>query len=102
MKTSRRRPHTVDVAETASLALLRVMQTASPVDSNVAFLAVETSSALHTTTCANTAELEEAIKHRTVVAHVVLALLPHEAVHVVGCDFLKKLDVLVGVELRHL
>jgi hypothetical protein len=94
--------HTIDVAKTTGLALLGVMQTASPIDGDVALLAVEASRALHATACADAAELEEAIEDGAVVADVVLALLSHKGVHIVGRDLLKEFDVLVGVELRHL
>jgi len=94
--------HTVDVAETTGLAFLGVMQTASPVDSNIAFAAVQPRRTLHTATSADTAELEQTVEDRTVVADVVFALLFAEVVHVVWGDALQEVDVLVGVELGHL
>ena len=78
------------------------MQTASPVDGNVAFLAVETRRALHAAACADAAELEQPIENRTVIPDVVLALLSHKGVHVVRRDSLQEFNVFVGMELRHL
>lgn len=94
--------HTVDVTESTGFTLLGVMQTAGPVDSNVALAAVQSCSTLHTATSADAAELEQAVEDWAIVADVVLALLFAEVVHVVGSDALQKIDVLVGVELGHL
>jgi len=55
-----------------------VVQTASPIDGNVALLAIETRGTLHAATGANSAELEQAVKDRAVVADVVFALLSHK------------------------
>jgi hypothetical protein len=93
---------TVDVAETASLALLCVMKSTGPIDSNVAFLTVEPGCTLHGAASTDTAELEQAIKHGAVVAHVVFSLFPHVVVHIVRGHLLEKVDVLVGVKLGHL
>lgn len=93
---------TVDIAEAAGLALLCVVQAAGPVDGNVALAAVQASGALHGAAGADAAELEQAVEDRAVVADVVLALLAREVVHVVGRDLVQEVDVLVGVELRHL
>jgi hypothetical protein len=92
---------TIDVAEATCFALLCVMQTASPVDGDVAFSAVQSCSALHAASSADTTELEQAIEDGTVVADVVLALLLAEVIHVVWSDALKEIDVFVGVELGH-
>ena len=78
------------------------MQATGPVDSDIALVAVEPGSALHAAASANTTELEQAVEHGAVVAHIVFALLSHEAVHVVWGDLLQELDVLVRMELRHL
>lgn len=93
---------TIDVAEAAGFALLCVVKTTGPVDSNVALGAVQSGRTLHATAGADSAELEETIEHRAIVAHVILALLPHVAVHVVGSDLLQEVNVVVGMELRHL
>lgn len=93
---------TIDIAEATCFTLLGVMQTTSPVDSNVAFAAVQAGCALHCATCADTAKLEQAVKHGTVIADVVFALLLSKVVHVVWRDLVQKVDVLVCVELRHL
>jgi len=92
---------TIDVTETASLALLCVMQTARPVDGNVALLAIQTGRALHAATGADAAELEQAVEDWAIVTNVELGLLPVEGLNIVGGDFLKEFDVFVGVELAH-
>ena len=66
---------TVHIAESASFAFLGVMKTASPIDCNVALLAVQTGGTLHATTSADTAELEQAIEHGTIISDIVFALL---------------------------
>jgi hypothetical protein len=96
-----RRILTVDIAETTSFALLCVVQSAGPVDRDIALPAVQTRRTLHGASRADSAKLEQAVKHRTIVADIVLALLLSKAVHVVGRDLVQELDVLVGVELRH-
>lgn len=93
--------NTVHVAETASLALLRMMQTTSPIDGNVALLSVEPCSAFHGSTGTDATELEKTIEYRAVIADVVLGLLAHVTVHIVWRNPPKKFDVLVGVKLGH-
>lgn len=92
---------TIDIAETTGLRLLRVMKPASPVDRDVALLAIQASGTLHAAASADTTKLEETIKDRTVVAHVVLALLAHVVVHVIRGHLLKEVDVVVGMKLCH-
>lgn len=92
---------TIDVAEATGFALLGVMQATSPVNCDVALLAVEAGGALHAASSADAAELEEAVKYGTVISDVVFALLLLVGVHVVGGDFLQEIDVLVRVELGH-
>jgi hypothetical protein len=77
------------------------MQATRPVDCDIALSSVQTRRAFHCATRADTAELEQPIEHRAVVSDVVLALLLREVVHVVRGDFVEKVNVLVGVELRH-
>ena len=93
---------TVDIAEAAGLALLGVVQSTGPVDSNVAFVAAETSGTLHASASADAAELEKAVENRTIISDIVFSLLLRERLHVLGGHLLEKVDVLVGVELRHL
>lgn len=78
------------------------MKTTCPIDRNVAFATVEACSTLHTATSRDTTELEEAIKHRTIVTDIELALLFHKGIHVVWRHLLEKVDILVGMELGHL
>jgi len=93
--------HTIDVAKATGLAFLGMMQTASPVDSNVALAAVQPCGALHAASSTDTTEFEQSVEHRTVVADVVFALFFAEVVHVVWCDALQEIDVFIGVELGH-
>jgi hypothetical protein len=78
------------------------MKTSSPIDCDVAFATVQTRCTLHATTRADTTELEESVKDRTIITNIVFPLLLGERVHIVGCDLLKEVDVLVGMELGHL
>jgi hypothetical protein len=96
-----RRTLTIDVAETTSFALLRVMQATRPVDCNIALSSVQTRSTLHSASSADTAELKQAVEDWTIVSNVVFALLLGEVIHVVWRDLVQKLNVLVRVELRH-
>lgn len=94
-------PHTVDITEATSLALFRVMQTTSPVDGNIALVTIQSCGALHTAAGTDAAKLEETVENGAIVADIVFALLTHEAVHVIGRNFLQELNVLVGVKLCH-
>lgn len=78
-----------------------MVQTAGPVDGDVALAAVQTRCALHGAAGADAAELKQAVEHGAVVADVVLALLLGVLVHVVGGYLVQEVNVLVRVELRH-
>lgn len=93
---------TIDVTEPTSFALFCVMESTSPVDSNVTLLPVESCSSFHASTCADTTELEEAVKYWTVVADVEATLFFLVCVHVVGSDLFQEVDVFVRVKLCHL
>lgn len=92
---------TVDIAESTSFSLLRMMQSTSPVYSDVALAPVQSRSALHTAAGADPTELEQTIEHRAVISNVVFALLLCVAVHVVWCYPVQEVDILVCVELGH-
>ena len=77
------------------------MQTAGPVDSDVALPTVQTRRALHGAAGADAAKLEQSIEDWTIIPDIVLALFLGEVVHVVGSDLVEEVDVLVRVELRH-
>ena len=79
-----------------------MMQPSRPIDGDIALAAIQPRRALHTAPRTDATELKQAIKHGTVIANIVLALLLGKTVHVVGGDPLQEVDVLVGVELRHL
>ena len=93
---------TIYIAEAAGLALFGVMKTTCPVDCNVTFAAIQSCSTLHTATCTDAAKFEKTIKDWAVVTHVETALLFLVGLHVVGCHFFEKIDVLIRVELGHL
>jgi hypothetical protein len=78
-----------------------MMQSACPIDGDIAFPSVQTRRALHGASRTDTTELEQAVKDRAVVSNIVLALLLGEIVHIVWCDLVQELDVLVRVELCH-
>lgn len=78
------------------------METAGPVDSNIAFVAVQSRSTLHTTSCANSTEFEKAVEDRTIVSNIVPTLFFGEVIHVVRCHLGQEVDIFIGVELGHL
>lgn len=79
--------HTVYVAETTCFTLFRVMQTASPVDRNVALIPIQARSTFHAATRANSTEFKKSIENGTVVSDVVSSLLLRIIIHVVRRDF---------------
>lgn len=93
---------TIDIAKSTGFALLGVVQSTSPIDGDVALLPVETGCALHGAASADTTELEQPVKDRTIITDVVLSLFAHVTVHVVWGDSSQEVDVLVCVELGHL
>jgi hypothetical protein len=97
----RNRSFTVDITEATCFTLFRVVQASCPVDGDVALIPVQPRSALHAATCADPAELEKAVKDRTVVTNVISALLSDERVHIIRGHLGQEVDVFVGVELRH-
>jgi hypothetical protein len=78
------------------------MKASRPIHSDVAFAPVETGCTLHATTRADAAKLEKPIKDRAIVSDIELALLFRVALHIVWGNFLKKLNVFIGVKLGHL
>ena len=92
---------TVDVAKAARLALLGMMETASPIHSDIAFLSVQSSSSFHASPSTDSTELEQAVEYRAIIPDIETTLLFRVVLHVVWGDFLQKIDVLVGVELGH-
>ena len=79
-----------------------MMKSSSPVDGNVALVTIQSCSTFHAAASANAAKVKQTIKDRAVIPDVELALLPHMGIHVLGRDFLEKIDVFVGVKLGHL
>lgn len=79
-----------------------MMKSSSPVDSDVAFLAVESGSPFHTATCTDATELKQAVEHRAIIANVEFRLLALVTVHVFGANLLQEVYVVVGVKLGHL
>jgi hypothetical protein len=78
------------------------MQPPGPINSNIALPAIQPGSTLHTPARTNATKLKQAIENGTIVADIILALLLGKIVHIIGGDPLQEVDVLVGVELRHL
>ena len=93
---------TIHVAETASLALLCVVETTSPVYSDITFVAIEASRTLHATPGTNTTEFKETVEHGTIITHVVLALLFCKRIHIIRGNLGEEVDVFVRMELGHL
>lgn len=93
---------TIDVAETAGLALLCMVQATSPVNRDVAATTVEARGAFHRTAGADGTILKQAIEDRTISADVVLQGLLLAGSYRVRGDALEKFNVLVGMELGHL
>lgn len=93
---------TVYIAEAAGFTLFRVMETARPVDRNVTFAAIQPCSTLHAASCTDAAKLEQAVKNWAVITHVEPALLFLVRLHIVGCHFLKELNVFICMKLGHL
>jgi len=79
-----------------------VVQTTSPIHSHVAFTPVQSCSTLHAATCADAAEFEKAIEHRTVVPYIEPTLLFLVCLHIIWGDFVEEINVFICVELRHL
>ena len=78
------------------------MQSACPVNCNIAFPSIQSRCSLHAAARADAAKLKQAIKNRTIITYIVSSLLLHEVVHVVRRHALQEIHVLVGMELCHL
>lgn len=98
----RRRKLTVDIAKPTGLALLRMMETTGPIDSNVTLLTVKPGGAFHTPTGTDPAELKKPIENGTVVSNVESTLFFLVGLHIIRSDFLQEFDVLISVKLGHL
>lgn len=88
--------HTINIAESTRLALLRMMQTSRPVHRNIAFISTQTRGALyhiihniqsapaaltqkirtHRPSSRYRAIIKQPIKHRTVVSHIIYTPIP--------------------------
>lgn len=93
--------HTVNVAEATCFTLLGMVKSTGPIDGDVAFAPVQAGCSLHTTTSTDAAEVKKSIEDWTIIADVVFTLLLGEVVHIVRCDLLQEVDVLIRVELGH-
>jgi hypothetical protein len=93
---------TIDIAESTCFTLLCVMKASSPIHSDVAFAAVETGCPFHAATRADAAELEKSIKDWAIISDIEFALLFRVAFHIIWRDFLKELNIFIGVKLGHL
>lgn len=79
-----------------------MVETTSPVYSNITFVAVKSSRTLHATTGTNTTEFKETVEHGAIITDIVLALLFCKRIHVIRCHLGEKVDVFVRMELGHL
>jgi hypothetical protein len=77
------------------------MKSPGPVDGDVAFAPVQAGCPLHTSTSTDAAEVKQSIEDWTIITDVVFSLLLGEVVHIVRCDLLEEVDVLIRVELGH-
>jgi hypothetical protein len=77
------------------------MQASSPIHGDVTFAAVKTCCTLHATTRADATELEKSIEDWAIISDIELALLFRVAFHIVWGDFLKELNIFIGVKLGH-
>lgn len=93
---------TIYVAKATCFILFGMMQSAGPVDRNVAFATIQSCRAFHAAAGTDATELEQSIKHRAVITDVMLVLLLGKVIHVVEGHPFKKVDILIGVELCHL
>ena len=94
--------HTIDVAKAAGFTFFRVMQPAGPIYGDIAFTPIESCSTFHASTSADTAELKQSIENWAIVANIESTLLFLVLLHVIRCDSVKKVDIFVCMELRHL
>lgn len=83
MEMLKKRVLAIHITESATFAFLRVMETSRPVYGNIAFSAIQSGSTLHTSTGADAAEFEEAIKNGRIATYIVLILLVDIVVHVI-------------------
>lgn len=77
------------------------METTSPIDSDVAFFAVQSCCAFHAATCTDAAKLEETIEDWAIVSDIVFGLFFRIPLHVIRRDLLEELDIFVCMELCH-
>ena len=94
----------IDVAEAGGLGLLGVMESPGPVDGDVGVVVVEADGAVDRRPGVQLGELEEAVEHGTVgvLSGVELLHLAGVLPQVVRVDLGQEVDVVVGVEGRHL
>lgn len=93
---------TVNVTKAARFTFLCMMKTTRPVDRNVALISVEARRTFHGASCADSTELKKTVKHRAVITNVITALFLRVLVHIIGCNFGKKIYVFIGMKLGHL
>lgn len=89
----------IDVAETAGLGFLRMVQTTGPIDRNVCLVVVETHCTAHAASSADLTVLVQAIEHGAVLPDVEPRQLRAVLLHIVRSDLLEEVDVVIGMEL---
>jgi len=96
-----RQDNVVDIAEPTGLAFFRVVETACPVDGNIRLLHIELHSAADGASRGQLTKVEKAVEDWAILAHVEALQLFNVVVHVLWCNHLEELYVVVGVEFRH-
>lgn len=91
----------VDVTEAGRLKLLGVMEPAGPVNGDVAAILVQLHRTVQRRASIHGTEVVEALKHRTVLAHVEVVQVLAVRGQVLRRDPLQELDVLIVVEPAH-
>jgi len=78
-----------------------MVQTAAPVDSDVAAVVVQLGSAVQGSACVHGTEVEEAVEHRTVVSHVEVAQVLCVTLQILWRDTLQELHIVFRMEATH-
>lgn len=88
----------IHVAKSGRLALLGMMQAASPINGNVAVAMVELDGAPHGTSSVGLAKIIQTIKHGAIFANVETLQLPHLVVLRLWRDLLQERHVVIRME----
>jgi len=92
----------IHITKPRGLALLRVMQPPRPINHDIRILLIKQRRPSNRSTRIQLAELEKPIKNRAILPDIKALELPHIFLHVIRRDHTQKIDVVVGMETRHL